>query len=166
MARTQTFIDSELKQNDTARQDLELRRSYTAITESASRPTVTDALATAIQSSDCGFPRLIADLFQHCDDEQRANALMILVHSLTPASQQALHHAGLFEYVSSGPEAAVERVSRLCVEAVQLIAAEAERSDPTVVQRICDFYSRYPNITKHLPTPTLAVVLAELARRP
>jgi hypothetical protein len=54
-------------------------------------------------------------------------------------------------------------MSDISVEAVQLIAADAERCDPPVVERVCDFYSQYPNITKYLPTETAAAVLAHLA---
>jgi hypothetical protein len=56
-------------------------------------------------------------------------------------------------------------MSDLSIEAVQLIAAEAERSDPSAVERVCNFYSQYPNITKYLPTETAAAVLAHLAGR-
>ena len=143
----------------------ELRRTYQTAAETVSRTVMTEALAAALRSSDSGVASLLASLFEHSNNEQRAKMLTILIPSLARAAQDALCHAGLFGYFPSGLEVAEERMSDLSVEAVRLIAAEAERSDPPVVERACYFYSQYPNITKYLPTETVTAVLTHLAGR-
>jgi hypothetical protein len=166
MSRIQTYTAADhLQYRDNPEYATELQSSYELTAQKAPRSALAEALAAAFRSSDSGFGSLFADLFEHCDDEQRAKALILLIHSLTPASRQALWHAGLFDYSASGPEAIVDRMSGLCGEAVQLIGAEAARSDPTVIERVCDFYAEYPDISNYLPIPTLAVALAELTRR-
>ena len=91
--------------------------------------------------------------------------LSILIPSLPAAAQEALRQAGLFVHSRSGPKVAIECMSDLSAEAVQVIAADAERSDLRVLNRVCDLYSRYPTITTYLPTQTLAAVLANVARQ-
>jgi hypothetical protein len=38
------------------------------------------------------------------------------------------------------------------------------KPDPSAIERVSVFYSRMPNITKYLPTPTIAAVLAYVIR--
>ena len=124
-----------------------------------------EALAAAFRASDSGFAALFACLFKHSDDGLRGGMLSILIPSLPAAAQEALRQAGFFVYSRSGPKVVIECMSDVSAEALQVIAAEAEQSDVSVVDRVCDLYSRYPTITKYLPTQTLAAVVATVARQ-
>jgi hypothetical protein len=159
------LIGGGLQQYVGADYDLELRRTFRTRAETVSRITMAEALAAAFRASDSGFASLFACLFEYSHDEQRGKMLTVLIPCLTPSAQEALRHAGLFGYSVSGPDVVIERMSDLSLEAVQLIAAEAERSDASVVERVCDLCSRFPNTTKYLPAETLASVLANLAQR-
>jgi hypothetical protein len=145
--------------------DLELRQRYKKTAETLSRTAMAQALAAAFRASDSGFPGLFGRLFEHSNDELRAKIFVILIPSLAPAAQTALWTAGLFAGSPSGPDVPIERMSHVSIEAARLIAAEAEECDPAVVERVCNVYSQFPNITKYLPTDTLAAVLAYVARR-
>jgi len=145
--------------------DVELRRVFRTSAERVSAPAMAEALAAAFRASDLGFGELSACLFKHSDDGLRGRMISIFIPSLSAAAQEALRQAGLFVHSRPGPKVAMECMSDLSAEAVQVIAAEAEQSDLRVVDRVCDLYSRYPTITKYLPAQTLAAVLANVARQ-
>jgi hypothetical protein len=143
-----------------ARYEHELRLSYRKVAESTSRPIMADALAAAFYSSDLGFPHLLADLFEHCNEDQRGKLLGILVRSLGASSRNEVLGETLAAMLG-------ERNQYFCdisPGAVRRLAAQAARSDPAVIEHVADFYSRVPNITKYLPTPTIAAVLTYIAR--
>ncbi len=133
--------------------DLELRSSYREIADRAPRPVMADGLAAAFRSSNQGFAHLLAHLFARCDDEQRRTLFDVLASSLTLSSRQELIRAR----GSTG--------QRAVIEGVQSMAAEAARSDPSIVDRVGAFFSELPDVTKHLPVPTIAAVLAHVVPR-
>ena len=143
-----------------ARYELELRILYRKVAESTSRPTMADALAAAIYSSDLGFSHLFADLFKHCNEDQRGKLLGILVRSLGTTSRNQV----LGETLATVLDEHNQYFCDMSPGAVRRLATEAVRSDPAVIEQVADFYSRVPNITKYLPTPTIAAVLTYITR--
>jgi hypothetical protein len=146
--------------------ELELRKSYRKLADTAPRPAIADALAFAFRSSGPGFPLLCAGLFEHCNCDQRAKLLTILIPALSRAAKQELATARLAEGLTELEQVCPERTGRISYNEIRLIAAEAARSDPSVIERVSTFYSRLPNITKYLPIPTIAAVLAYVIRIP
>lgn len=155
----------DLPQATDQRYEVELRNSYRKTTDTAPRPLMAEALAAAFRSSVSGFPLLFAGLFEYCNREQRARLLTILIPALSTASKVELARAGLSN-VTDVRDPSPECAGDISFESIRVIAAEAARSDPSVIDRVSVFYSRVPNITKYLPTPTIAAVLAYVIRDP
>jgi hypothetical protein len=53
----------------------------------------------------------------------------------------------------------------LSPQQVQDIAAAAEQHDPSVVDRVSDFYSEHPTLVQTLGAGALALVLGKMAKK-
>ncbi len=50
-------------------------------------------------------------------------------------------------------------------EAVEQIADKAHKEDPSIIDRISDFYAEHPTLVKTLGTAALTIALAKIAER-
>ena len=58
-----------------------------------------------------------------------------------------------------------QQASQLTPEQVQAIAAQAEKHDPTVLDKVGGFYAEHPQLVKTLGTAALAIALAGISNR-
>ena len=98
-----------------------------------------DALAAAFRSSELGFAHLCADLFEHCNDDQRRKLLGILVRSIGATSRNQVLSETLAAVLGDLNQHFRESgdTSR---DVVQGLAADAVRSEPAVIEHVADFY--------------------------
>ena len=61
------------------------------------------------------------------------------------------------------PQITPEQASQISPEEVQEIAKKAEQENPSVVDRMGDFYAQHPNVVKGLGGAALAIALAHMA---
>lgn len=61
------------------------------------------------------------------------------------------------------PQITPEQASQVSPEEVQEIAKKAEQENPSVVDRMGDFYAQHPNVVKGLGGAALAIALAHMA---
>ncbi|HKQ52922.1 MAG TPA: hypothetical protein VJT74_11170 [Pyrinomonadaceae bacterium] len=58
-----------------------------------------------------------------------------------------------------------EQAQQIPPDAVEQIAQHAQKEDPSIVDRISDFYSEHPTLVKTLGTAALTILLSRLAKR-
>lgn len=109
-------------------------------------------------------------MFQRSPSTQKTNVLNSLIASLGPAvvSQIMARHGAnhVAQQLDNGqttiaPEVA-EQVPPASIEAA---AAEAEKKDPSIVERVSEFYAGQPALIKTLGGLALTVALARVAQR-
>jgi hypothetical protein len=66
---------------------------------------------------------------------------------------------------ASPPSLTPDQASQLTPAQVQEIANQAERHDPTVIDKIGSYYAEHPQLVKTLGSAALAIALAGVARR-
>jgi hypothetical protein len=160
MGRVRTAIN--LRQANATDYEAQLRMSYRSIAETVPRQIMAEALLAAFRSSDLGLAKLVEELFKHCDPKAQVELLSIVLEPLAARFRERLVCAGLSACGEQGarPSAGGDE----SVESLGLMAAEAARLDPVLVERVSDFCSRAPNITENLPTPVLVAALAGMVR--
>jgi hypothetical protein len=149
-------------------------RDYDRFAASAPREEVAHGLSETFRSSETPpFPQMLAQLFRNSPTEQRATILNSLLGSLGPAvlSQVLSRHgggaAGLGGLLTGAGQTHVrpEHTQQISPDAVADLAAEAEKKDPSVIDRISDFYADQPQLVKTLGAAALGVALMQIGRK-
>jgi hypothetical protein len=75
--------------------------------------------------------------------------------------------SGLIDLLSGGQQTQItpEQAEQIPADAVQEIAAQAEKKDPSVIDQVSNFYAEHPTLVKTLGAVALAIALAKIAER-
>jgi hypothetical protein len=142
-------------------------RDFDDVAAQAPRETVASGIAEAFRSNQTApFPDMLSQLFARSGGDQRATVLNTLVTTLGPALISRVlgrHGVSTANPVGQGP-IRPDEAEHVPPEAVQELAAEAERKDPSIMDRISDFYADQPAIVKTLGGLALAVAMAKVAQ--
>ena len=133
--------------------------------------TLADGLASAFRSDQTpAFGQMIGDLFGQSNGQQRAGILNTLISTLGPTLVAQLlarrGASGLAGLLNGGQtEITPEEAQRVPPEAVQEIAAHAEKQDPSIIDTLSNFYAEHPTLVKTLGGAALAIAMASIAQR-
>lgn len=148
---------------------------FDQVSNVAPKDAVAGGLADAFRSSDTPpFPNMLGQMFGQSSGPQRANILNTLLSTVGPAllSGALSRHGqgsnlGQLAGLLGGGQTRVtpEQAEHISPQAVEEIAREAERSDPTVIDRVSDFYAEHPTLIKGLGAAALAVAMSGMAKQ-
>ena len=129
----------------------------------APRDAMAGGLADAFRSDATPpFPNMLGQLFGRSNGSQRANILNSLLATVGPALLSGVlsrYGGGLGGRAQVTPEQA----QQIPPQAVEEIAREAEKNDPTVIDRVSDFYAEHPTLVKSLGAVALAIAMRGMA---
>ena len=157
---------------------------FDQLAQNAPPSALSDGLAAAFRSDDTPeFGQMAANLFSNSGGQQQAGILNTLLRAAGPAIlSQVLSRAGNSGGASSGgggglggiidmirgggqPELTPEQAAQIPPEAVEQIAQQAQEKDPSIVDRVSDFYAEHPTLIKTLGAAALTIALAKIAQR-
>jgi hypothetical protein len=117
------------------------------------------------------FPNMLGQMFGGSSGMDRSNILSTLAAAVGPqvlASVLGRQGGGLGNLVGmfgGGGQISAEDADRIPPEAVQELAAEAQKRDPTIIDRVSDFYAEHPTLVKGLGAAALAFMMSNLANK-
>jgi hypothetical protein len=144
---------------------------FDQFTQRAPQSALADGLAAAFRSDQTPpFGHMLAQLFSQSNNQQRASILNTLVSTLGPTMiSQILTRggaSGLAGFLGGGQtEVTPEQAAQVSPDAVQEIAAVAEKKDSSVIETLSDFYAQHPTLVKSLGAAALTIALAKVAQR-
>lgn len=115
-------------------------------------------LAAAFRSDQTpAFGNMVAHLFGQSDGQQKAGLLNSLF-ALTPRSlsDEVLRMVG-----GGSRQVTPEQAEKIPPETVQYLAERAERHDPSIVDRVSEFYAQHPGLVKTLGVGALTVLTSK-----
>ncbi|SRR6266436_4368091 len=130
-----------------------------------------EGLAAAFRSDQTPpFPQMAAHLFGNSNGEQRAGLLNTLIATLGPTlisevSSQSGNLAGISNLLCGGQTISPEQADQISPEAVQELAAHAERNDPSVIDQIGRFYSAHPTLVKTIGVAAIGLVISHMTKQ-
>lgn len=133
--------------------------------------TVSEGLAEAFRSRQTPpFASMLAQLFDRSPSSQKTNVLNTLVATLGPAlvSQLLAKHGAnraAQELESGSATISPEVAEQIPSNSIEAVAEEAEKKDPSIVDRISKFYAEQPALIKTLGGLALTVAMAKIAQR-
>jgi hypothetical protein len=138
------------------------------VARAAPRDAMRTGLADAFRSSQTPpFASMLSQIFGRSGGTQRASVLNALISTLGPALVArvlAQRGAAVPPQIQSGQAVAPEVAEQIPPDAVEALAREAEQKDPSIVERISDFYADQPALIKTLGGAALVVAMAKIAQ--
>ena len=159
---------------------------FDQLAQQAPPSALSDGLAAAFRSDQTpDFGQMAANLFSNSGGQQRAGILNTLLRAAGPAIlSQVLSRVGqsgggantgggggglggILEMLRGGGHAEVtpEQAQQIPPEAVEQIAQQAHDNDPSIIDKVSDFYAEHPTLIKSLGAAALTVALAKIAQR-
>jgi hypothetical protein len=155
---------------------------FNQIAQTAPQPALSDGLAAAFRADETPeFGQMTANLFNNSDPQQQAGLLNMLLRHAGPAILSRITGGGgggalggggggglsdLINIFKGGQqEVTPEQAQQIPPEAVQEMAQQAQKEDPSIIDRISDFYAEHPTLVKTLGTAALTILLSRVAKR-
>lgn len=161
---------------------------FDQLAQNAPPAALSDGLAAAFRSEQTpDFGQMAANLFSNSGGQQRAGILNTLLRAAGPTIiAQVLSRmgnsggsgtrsgggggggglGGILEMLRGGQqEVTPEQAEQIPPEAVQEIAQQAQDNDPSIIDRVSDFYAEHPTLIKSLGAAALTIALAKIAQR-
>lgn len=159
---------------------------FDQIAQAAPQPAISDGLAAAFRSEQTpDFGLMTANLFDNSNPQQRAGLLNTLLRYAGPAILSKVLGGGGAAASGSGgsggggglsdlinifrgggqQEVTPEQAQQIPSDAVKEIAEKAEKENPSIIDRISDFYSEHPTLVKSLGAAALTIALSKIAQK-
>ncbi|HEY8147918.1 MAG TPA: hypothetical protein VIK51_03240 [Vicinamibacteria bacterium] len=161
--------------------DAAVHEDFDRFAQAAPPDAVADGLSAAFRSDQTPpFPQMASQLFGRASATQRANILNMLLTTVGPLVVQqilarrqrgtaASGQGGVLGQIlrggSSAPQVTPEAADQLDPQDIEDIAKEAEKKDPSVIDKISQVYAQQPQLVKMLGGAALAIVLARMAQK-
>lgn len=156
---------------DSSRVPSSVDADFDRFSQMAPSSTVSEGLAEAFRSRQTPpFASMLSQLFDRSSSNHKSNVLNTLVATLGPAlvSQILARHGATRaanELQNGRTTISPDVAEQIPANSIEDVAAEAERKDPSIVDRISKFYADQPAIVKTLGGLALTVAMAKIAQR-
>jgi hypothetical protein len=144
---------------------------FDEVAQVAPQSALAEGLAAAFGSPQTPAPAsMVSQLFGQSNSQQQAGLLNTLIAAAGPGIVSQLFasggSAGLAQLVSGGQtELTREQAAQVSPEMVEQIAEHAEKQDPSLLDKLGEFYSEHPTLVKSLGAVALGVVMSKIANR-
>jgi hypothetical protein len=156
----------------TSRQPEEVQQHFEQAASAAPQGVLSEALANAFRSNATpAFPDIVSNLFHNSNNQQRAGLLNSLLSGLGPGALGSILTGGgmaqLGGLLGGGGRGSIapEQAQQVSPEAVKELAQRAEQSNPSIVDRVSEFYAQHPTLVKALGAAAMWEVLRHMANR-
>ena len=146
----------------------QVNQHFDQVAQAAPKNVMAEGLASAFRSNNTpAFGQMLGGLFSQSNGDQKAGILNQLLAGAGPGvlSQVVGGGGGLASLLSGGSQLTAAQAQQVSPEAVQQLAAHAEKSDPSIIDRASSFYAEHPGLVKTLGGAALTVALAKIAER-
>ncbi|HET7747447.1 MAG TPA: hypothetical protein VFM29_09115 [Vicinamibacteria bacterium] len=167
-------------------------RDYDQLVSNAPPQALSEGLAAAFRDDRTpAFGQMASQMFGRANPQQRANILNILLATVGPmVLQQVLARrqsgtgpaagrartGGLGDILgqvlgggggrpSAQPHVTEEQARQIDPRTVEELAREAEKKDPSIIDKVSDVYARQPDLLKVVGGAALAIALGRMASR-
>jgi hypothetical protein len=136
----------------------------------APRDAMAGGLADAFRSDQTPpFPSMLGQMFGNSTGTQRANILNMLLSTAGPALLSSILQRGggmgNLGGLLQGGQVTPQVAEQIPPQAVEELAREAEQRDPSVIDRVSDFYAEHPTLVKSLGAAALAIAMSGMTKQ-
>ncbi len=147
----------------------DVHRHFDEVAPQVSTEDLGSSIASAFRSDATPpFGQMVGNLFNNSNPQQQAGLLNQLVQSLGAGGLSSVAGGVLGNVLGTGAMPGTitpEQASQLSPGDVNAIAEHAEKQDPSIVDRVGDFYAQHPTLVKTLGAVALSAVMGSLSSR-
>jgi len=150
----------------------EVEQHFSQVAAAAPQSSLAEGLAAAFRSDQTpAFGQMLSGLFSQSNADQKAGLLSQLMASMPPGAVQSLLGSGaaggaLASLLQSGStNVTPDQAQQVSPEAVQQLAAQAEKHDPSIIDAASQFYAQHSTLIKTLGGAAMALALSHIAEK-
>ena len=146
----------------------QVNEHFDQVAQAAPSSSLADGLSAAFRSNSTpDFGQMLGGLFNNSDGDQKAGILNQLLASAGPGVLSQLAGGGGLAALLAGGASKLtpEQAHSVSPEVVQQLAAHAEKSDPSLIDKASAFYSEHPALIKTLGGAALTIAMAKMAQK-
>jgi hypothetical protein len=134
------------------------------VTRAASKDELRGGITDALRSDQTPpLPQIVADLFAKATPEQRARILNTVAEAMGPGALAGAAGGVLAGHEGTQtPQVPLDKATRITPDQVRDVVTTAEKAEPSVLDRIGNFYAEHPDLVKTLGTGALMIALARM----
>lgn len=139
-----------------------VEQDFEQVSQAAPQAHLAGGLAEAFRSNQTPpFAQMISTLFSNSNGQQQAGILNQLLSSIGPGAASGI----LGNFLGGGSQVTAEQAQQVPPETVHQLAEQAEKNDPSVIEKASGFYAQHPTLVKALGAGSLAFIMSHMSRR-
>jgi hypothetical protein len=163
-----SLLDDLLKQVTTGNApESDVHAAYDHVATAVPWGSLAEGLAHAFNSNQTPpFEQMVAGLFGQSSPDQKAGLLNQILGALGPGGvAQILGGAGLGGLAKVLSEGSVtpQQAQQIPPETVQILAQQAAKKDPSIVDTAASFYAQHPTLVKAIGAGALALLMSRVS---
>jgi hypothetical protein len=114
------------------------------------------------------FEQMLGGLFGQSNPDQKAGLLNQILGSLGPNAGALLASSGLAGLAASaggGGGVTPQQAQQVSPQAVEVLAQQAAKKNPSIVDQAAGFYAQHPTLVKSIGAGALALLMSRMSRR-
>ncbi len=141
---------------------------FDQVSQNVPRATMAQGMTDVLRSDQTPpFPQMVGQMFDKSDANQRAGMLNQLLGGMGPGVLSGLAGGvlgNLFRGNDSPATITPEQAATMTPQQVEQIATAAEQQNPSIVDRMGDFYAENPQLVKAIGGAAIALLLGRVAQ--
>ena len=147
--------------------DADVHAAYDQVASTVPQGSLAAGLGHAFKSDQTPpFEQMVSGLFGQSNPDQKAGLLNQLLGSLPPGTgSQILSSLGLggVAAAAAGGTVTPQQAQQVSPEAVQTIARQAAKQDPSIMDKAAGFYAQHPTLIKAIGAGALALLMSKIS---
>jgi hypothetical protein len=147
----------------------DVHAAYDHVSQAVPQSSLAEGLTHAFNSDQTPpFGQMLSNLFNQSSPDQKASLLNQIVAKLGPGGvSQILAGAGGMgglAGVLSGGSVTPAQAQQISPDQVQVLAQNAEKKDPSIVNAAAGFYAQHPTLVKAIGAGALALLVSKISQ--
>jgi hypothetical protein len=143
--------------------------SYDRLAGTVPSSTLAEGLTHAFQSDETPpFGNMVSNLFNQSSPDQKAGLLNQLLGGLGPGGLSQLAGggalAGLANILPRSGNVTPAQAQQVSPEQVRVLAENAEKKNPSIVNMAASFYAQHPTLVKSIGAGALALLVSKISQ--
>ena len=147
----------------------EVHDAYDQVAQTVPSTTLADGISHAFQSDQTPpFQQMLGNLFSQSNPDQKAGLLNQILAALGPNAAQTLAASGGLAGLAGllkGGAVTPQQAQQVPAGTVEVLAEQAAKKDPTIVDQAAAFYAQHPTLVKAIGVGALALLMSKMSRR-
>jgi hypothetical protein len=142
------------------------QQDFQNVTQQAPQEHLAAGLAEAFRSNQTpAFSEMLSNLFSQSNAQQRAGILNQLLGAVGPSLASGGLGASLANLLKGGTQVTPQQAEQVQPEAVQQLAAHAEKNNPSIIDEASNFYAQHPKLVQGLGAGALALIMSHMSKK-